>query len=278
MTQHLEGKELENHIVKVLEDKGYIIYQQNVKIRVDGNEITEFDIIGFDFIIEVKGGTSDPLTLRLTKQRYNHLNLLPNGYKIYYYYHNLPDEEIVKLNEALKSDTAINSLEPIYRAHKIFNEVTIKTQADFTKFLGMVPFDKIKTINKITIEKFHFYATYYGLNYVNDYLNIDENVKLSEKINWLKDNKRIHLDWYYDPSIPTVVSNYPKNIYALGKKGFNPKRTIFLKWHPEKLEYIPINKMMPEVFGVTKLCKCKKVVIFDNLEACSSCYKARKID
>ena len=113
--------------------------------------------------------------------------------------------------------------------------------------------------------------------------NKDENVKLSEKINWLKENKKINTyeDFIFDEydnghKIPIVKSNYPTNIYALGKKGFNPKRTLFIKWHPEKLEYIAINKMMPEVYGVTKLCKCKKIVIFDNLKACSDCYKKMK--
>lgn len=271
--------QLENYVINELENKGYPVFFRNLRIECNKIQVTEYDVVSRDFIIEVKSGKD--LSLK-SSQPIKHLRFLPLGYKLYYYCPCKSDEDIKMMNHAYNIEGGIifiNSLEEIYKNHKPYNEVNIKTQKDFTRFLSL-SFDKLKIFDKVNVDKETFYYTYLCLNYINDYYSKNDMnpILSSEKIRYLVDNKKINMVENFDKNVATLSTKNPNQTIIItmdqilsGYKLHNLCKYYYLGWNKNKLENIDVNSDLPLFEGITKWCGCNRRIIFYKQEDCSKC-------
>jgi hypothetical protein len=264
--------ELEKAVINALEEKGYCVYFRNISLKYNQIQITEYDVISKDFIIEVKSG-KDFKYMQIIKQ----LKYLPDGYKLYYYIPNKDDEEVKKLNTIFKEITIVNNLEEIYKKQKTWNEFNICNRKDFKRVLSL-PLSKIKIFDKLNILEEDFYFVYFQVLYVYDYycINEEEKIHSSKKIEYLLDTGKINFVKEFDKDIPLITNMNIKNFIELEMHDskINFLNVYNIEWNKRKIKKIRRSGQIPPLReNVTKICNQCDNVTFKNLKYCDDCYK-----
>jgi len=137
--------EFEKVTVRALFQLGYPIFYTNLKILHKEYQLSEFDIISDNFIVEVKSGR-DVGTKGLFFLK-NH-NMLPKGYIIYVYCPFYSNQQVKKFNKESSNCKIIyiNDLRKIARRHKpsikgIINDE--ETLRGFLRHENFYKFDKV---------------------------------------------------------------------------------------------------------------------------------------
>jgi hypothetical protein len=261
--------ELEKAVINALENKGYCVFYKNLSLKYNSINITEYDVILKDFIIEVKSG-KDFKKMQITNQ----LKYLPEGYKLYYYIPIKGDEEINNLNKIFKDITIVNNLDEIFKNHQRNNEFNICCRKDFKRFLSL-PFEKIKIFDKINILEEDFYFVYFQSLYVYDYVCISENILSSQKVEYLFENGKINFVEEFDHTIPLISNQNIKFInLPLTNSKIDLKPIYNIDWNKRKIKKIrKYGGSPPLIKNVTKVCKQCDNITFKNLNYCDDCYK-----
>jgi hypothetical protein len=258
--------ELEKLVVSQLEDNGFPVYYKNLTVKYNSTLFTEYDVIGTNFIIEVKSG-KDFKKLQINR----HLKYLPEGYKMYYYLPLKSEEEIQYLNERYKTITFINNLEIIYKNHKLYNEFNIRSRKDFKRFLSL-PFHRIKKFDKLNILFEDFYFVYFYSTCIYDYYCLgEEDVVSSEKIKYLMNKGVINFVTKFNENIPYITSKNIKKFVQIISDKIDLEKIYKVDWSKNKIKKIHIGENLPLMDGITKYCMCGSKVIFNNLNFCDDC-------
>jgi len=142
--------EFEKEVCQVLEGHGYHIFHRNLEIVVGGNTYTEFDVVCFDFILEIKSGSYVDLNgiHKLYQQ-----DKIPKGFRIYVYCPVKTTKEIAEYNSDYDTTKIlyINTLDPILENHKPQRICNIATQSMFDRFLNL-RMDTIRYFDKVYVD------------------------------------------------------------------------------------------------------------------------------
>jgi hypothetical protein len=229
--------EFEGVVANQLKALGYPIFYRNFRIFLNRNALSEFDIVSHGFIVEVKSGR-DYGTKGLNFM-YTH-KVLPIEFKYYIYCPMLDDSEISCLNENMprKNVLYINSYGPIIRNHKPMRDCVITNDSILANFLNL-EMSVINTFGTLYMKREIFDKMYYRVYHWRDRLSYTDNMKWSDKIEYLVRLGRISFD---EP---------PANVPLMVKGYFNIN-TIRLK----RLEQFTID----QVYYINTIPKDKKMV------------------
>lgn len=208
--------EFEETVARQLQDLGFPIFYRNLRILYDRSDLSEFDIISYDFIIEVKSGRE------CTTKGLNFMNLyglLPNDYKYYIYCHVLSNEEIACLNEncSRKNILYINSFAEIIKNHTPVRHCAIETESVFGNFLNL-PIQTINQFDKLYVSKYIYNKTYFRVHNIRDRYSVKDNLKWSDKLEFLMKQNRIILMENAPMHIPRMEKLYQSSIKIHLKK------------------------------------------------------------
>jgi hypothetical protein len=212
-----DGYAFEKDVANEIRALGYPVFYQNLKMRINGLTLIEFDIVSLDFIVEVKAGKSIKtcgLDLLYSHRR------LPENFMIYIYCAAKTDAEIAEENaNNLENILYINDLHQIAALHPPRNICNIKTAKNLNRFLR-IPYEMMCSFEKIYVQKESLDQIYYGLNYIKDWYSKSDGLKRSDKLQWLIDRgKFVYVD-DFDDHVPDF-NRYYLNEGVLNLKEFN---------------------------------------------------------
>jgi hypothetical protein len=201
--------EFEQEVADELFSRGYQIFYRNLSISVNNAIIGEFDIICRDFVIEVKSGKDIHSGGLYFMQGHN---MLPKGYKYYIYCAAIDSETIEMFNKDYSNNTFIytNTLQTIYDNHVPYIEGVIDGQSNMCKILNL-SMESLKKFNRLYINYEEYNKVYISLNYIRDTYSPVENIKWSEKLNFLLDSGILVFCEEFDPSIPIIKGFFNHN-------------------------------------------------------------------
>jgi hypothetical protein len=201
--------EFEKEVADELFAKGYQILYRNLSISVNKNIIGEFDIICRDFIVEVKSG-KDIHSCGLYFM-HGH-NILPKGFKYYIYCAAIDSETIEMFNKDYGNNTFTytNTLQTIYDNHIPSIECVIDGQSNMCKILNL-NIDSLKRFNRLYITYDEYIKTFISLHYIRDTRSPVENIKWSDKLDFLVDSGILVFCEDFDPSIPLACGFFNHN-------------------------------------------------------------------
>lgn len=129
--------EFESQVENELIQLGYPIFYRNLTILCNHDQITEFDIISANFIVEVKSGAHFP-KLKGFNLVYRH-NLLPENFIYFVYCPMISDEELKGMQEqyAKPSFVFIKNLSDITKYVKPIKNIYITNENMLYKFLKL---------------------------------------------------------------------------------------------------------------------------------------------
>ena len=135
--------EFEAVVADQLRVLGYPIFYRNFRIFLNRNSLSEFDIVSYGFIVEVKSGR-DYGTKGLNFM-YSY-GILPIEFKYYIYCPMMNDDEILCLNDRLARGPIlyINSYRPILVNHPPMRDCVITNESILANFLNL----EMKIINR----------------------------------------------------------------------------------------------------------------------------------
>jgi hypothetical protein len=110
----MRNYEFEEYVASKLVEFGYPIFHRNLKVFYNKNEITEFDIVSMNFILEVKSSKFTNCKNKGFIQFYSN-NLLPENFKYFIYSAQSTYDEITTLKNIYSNPDYIfiNNLEKI---------------------------------------------------------------------------------------------------------------------------------------------------------------------
>jgi hypothetical protein len=195
--------EFEKVVANELEKLGYPVFYRNFKIMYNRCYLSEFDIISYDFIVEVKSG-KDSQTKGLNLM-HSH-NILPKQFKYYIYCHILSDEEIHCLNTHLARGNIlyINSLSTIQKFHNPMRDIHISSESAFCNFLNL-PMSSIKKFNKVYMSSHIYVKTYTRAKFERDRYSFTDNMTWSQKIDYLFNGQILSLKKDPPPNVPNMI-------------------------------------------------------------------------
>jgi hypothetical protein len=201
--------EFEQEVADELFARGYQILYRNLSIAVNKNIIGEFDIICRDFIVEVKSG-KDIHSCGLYFM-HGH-NILPRGFTYYIYCPAIDSETIKIFNNDYSNNTFIytNTLDTIYDNHIPSIECVIDGQSNFCKILNL-SVESLKKFNRLYITYEEYTKTFISLHYIRDTVSAIENIKWSEKLDFLVDSGILVFCDEFDSSIPIARGFFNHN-------------------------------------------------------------------
>lgn len=220
-----------NHeeVVSNLVDYGYYILYENLEIKYLGySTICEFDIVGLNFIIDVKT-TKFHNSSNKTINFLQAYRLLPEGYKYFVYSPLFTEDEIEELKEIYTSPSFIfiNDLKKIKEYISPVKNMECNTTRDLANLLRITD-DEISKINKIYVP-YSIYRTYYDsiirLRNVHDDLLL---TRKSSKIDSLIEENKIVFD-----------KSHLENVYPFSS---GDKYKNSCKLHIKSLDKIVLNQ------------------------------------
>ncbi len=269
--------ELEDYVEKELVKNGYYVQYKNLTIMYNNLQITEYDIISTDFVIEVKSGKAPKF--KLSQQRHQ-LLFLPKNYKLYYYCPNVDDENLENLNFCMSKIIFVNKLEDIYKNHKPYSfELNIKDIKSFIRLLSLT-LAEIKCIGRINIRENDFYHVYLSCKYMTDHYNIEDMIKNSYKCEHLLNNNIIYLTTKFNNNITSLIS---KSAYKkIEFKEICPLKTNyhFIEYNKKNMCNISLDLRLPLIENLTQRCKCCEIIILTktlNKDYCRKCISLLQI-
>jgi hypothetical protein len=223
------SRNFEKDVANELKQMGFPIFYRNVRIRYKKNDITEFDIVSSNFIVEVKYGKQKKVYLSGFDFIVEH-NMIPDGYTYYIYIPSKNSEELSNLSQHYNKSNIvfINNLSQIRERHIPKKECNIETQSIFMKFLGLT-MDEIKSFNMIYINDDTYSKLYNTLNYVRDSYSKIDNIRWSQKLDYLLKMNKLKIIKTYNKSIPSIQKkNAPKKIDLFAIKPIKFKLKYYL--------------------------------------------------
>jgi hypothetical protein len=206
--------EFEKKVADELNRMGFPIFYRNVKIKYKKNNIIEFDIVSSNFIVEVKYGKQQKIYLSGLDFIIQH-NMIPDGYTYYVYIPSKNNIELTELTELYNKPNIvfINTITEIRERHIPKKECTIKTQRIFTKFLELTMEEIIK-FDTIYINDDIYSKTYNTLNYKRDSYSKIDNIRWSQKVDYLLKTNKLKILQSFDTNIPCIkTTSTPKSIH-----------------------------------------------------------------
>ena len=197
--------ELENSVAKALQDMGYPIFYRNLHISYRKQFLFgEFDIVGRDFIVEVKSGRD--ITTRGIDFMYTQ-GLLPTQFRYYVYCQRFADDEIAHMNEEFgrSNMTYINDLGVIRANHEPICECSVPNPSLFMRLLR-TPLSTVLQFQRIYMNKYTFIRVYRNVNYIRNPYSIRESIMWSEKIMRLITEGRICIVDKPPAGVPPLVT------------------------------------------------------------------------
>lgn len=143
--------EFETHVENELIKLGYPIFYRNLRILCNDDEITEFDIISTNFIVEVKSGNLGKM--KGFNLVYRH-SLLPENFIYFVYCPMVSDEELKRFQEQYDkpSFVFIKSLSDITNYVRPIKNINITNETALLKFLKL-SYECLQSFNTIYIPK-----------------------------------------------------------------------------------------------------------------------------
>jgi hypothetical protein len=210
--------ECEKEIVSKLEQLGYHIFYRNMYIYYNKCQVSELDIIGANFIVEVKSTKFENCETEGFKFFYRH-NLLPKNYTYFVYSALSTDEAIKSLNEtyAKSSYIFLNNIENIKEYIRPLKNIECTTTMALSNILRIHDND-LEKINKIYVpydiyNKVHITLIYLLENKLYNFM--DSRVKLDKLVMLVKTNKLV------------FTKDGLEYLYPL-KKTHTPRRKLYL--------------------------------------------------
>lgn len=195
--------QFESVVANDLEKLGYTIFYRNFKIMYNRCYLSEFDIICYDFIVEVKSG-KDSQTRGLNMMQSH--GILPKQFKYYIYCPVLADSEIDCLNTYLARGNImyINDLKIIQKYHKPMRDVIIESESAFCNFLNL-PMSTIEKFGKVYLSSFNYAKTYSRVKFERDRYSYTDKMLWSEKIDYLFNNHMLCLTKDPPANVPIMM-------------------------------------------------------------------------
>ena len=155
-------------VVSKLTEYGYYIMTERLQIKYNSLCIGEFEIVGTNFIVDVKASSIS----RRTNRAYDFIyvyNLLPDNYKYIVYSPHLTTERIKELKELYSNPSyiIINNLEDIKNYISPMKNIECTTTRDLSNLL-MITDDEMENINSIYIPYDIYKKVYDAMVYRND--------------------------------------------------------------------------------------------------------------
>lgn len=232
--------EFEAVVAQQLRDLGYPVFYRNYKILYQRSAISEFDIVSYGFIVEVKSGR-DYGTRGLDFM--HSYGILPKEFKYYIYCPVLNDQEIACLNENLARGpiSYINSYSPIIENHTPNRDCVITEETILANFLNLRMCD-INSFGTLYITPKIYDQMVYRVHHERDRYSYTDNLKWSEKLAYLMKNKRICLD-KAPPHIPLMIKAYKNmNVARLKRyERFTIPQVYYINMMPKDKDMVDIH-------------------------------------
>jgi hypothetical protein len=167
----------EIYVSEQLQSRGYPVFHRNLEIIYDKRIVAELDIVSYDFIIEVKSGST---ILSKSVESITSYNMLPPRFTYYVLCLSKTDEEISELITDNPRIKYINSLEYIYKHHAPIHVCNIETVTDLKNFVGM-PYNYIQSFTTIYVRRDVCDHVKYTHTHICDTYSSVDNMTFSEK-------------------------------------------------------------------------------------------------
>jgi hypothetical protein len=173
------GMEFEGQVARTLEAYGYPIFYRNLRLRYNGSDIAELDIVSTNFIVEVKSGRVENMKGGFNVF-YRH-NLLPIDYIYFVYIPKVSDTDLANLHSMYGHNPQyqfINTLEqilavrpPIWSASitsdRVLRSLLVKYNEIITKFQKLhIQRDVFNTIYDWLLRERDTYHKEYAAKYL----------------------------------------------------------------------------------------------------------------
>lgn len=244
-----------NHIevVSKLAEDGYYIRYENLEVRYLGTAVCEFDIVGMNFIVDVKNKYFNKSRNKTNNFVYTY-NLIPKDYIYFIYSPLFTDEEIKELKEIYTSPSYvfINNLEKIKEYVSPMKNIECNTTRDLANLLWITD-DEMNKINTIyvpyTIYKRH-YDTLMRLRDTGEYNTIVLTKQINKIDLLVKENKLVFDKLNLDNVFPFSSGDKFKNssyikLNSLDKIVLYPKyyNIDFNKEIRDNMSYNSVNRV-----------------------------------
>lgn len=249
-----ESNQMKNReVVSKLVDDGYYILYENLEVRYLGAPVCEFDIVGMNFIVDVKTTSFNNSSNKTINFLYAY-NLLPKDYIYFVYSPLFTDNKIKELKEIYTSPSYIfiNNLEKIKEYVSPMKNIECNTTRDLANLLWSTDdeMNKIRTIYvPYTIYKRH-YDTLVRLRDTGDYNTIVLTGRINKIDSLVKENKLVfdksHLENLFPFSSGDKFKNSSKlKLNSLDKIVLYPKyySIDFNKEDKDNTSYKSVNKV-----------------------------------